>query len=85
MTFGFLYSIGQSLHKFAQKQIGETQGTKRAADMFYPSLVLLPLYDVSYSLNRTTGTMNLKKYYEDREPIANKILMMQQSYESENG
>ena len=85
MTFVFLYSIGQCIHKFTIKQIGEIHGTKRAAEMFYPSIVIVPMYDHRYAYSRTTGTMNLTKYYENRERIADKILMLQQSYESENG
>ena len=85
MTIAFMYSIGQSLDKFFAKQIGETQGTKRAAEMFFPSLAIVPMYDVSYALPKLKGTMNLTEYYENRETIADKILMMQQSFESENG
>ena len=85
VTIMFLYSIGKSLDKFAAKQIGETQGTKRAAEMFFPSLAINPLYDLNYALSRVKGTKNLKEDYDDRQTIADKILMMQQSYESENG
>ena len=53
--------------------------------MSFPSIAIIPLYDISYSRSRMRGTMNLTEYFERREPIGNKILMMQQSYESENG
>ena len=85
MTIWFMYSVGQSLDKFVAEQIGETQGTKRAAEMFFPSLAIVPRYDVSYILSRVKGTMNLTEYYENSVPIADKILMMQQYFDSENG
>ena len=85
MIILFLYSVGNSLRKLSEKQIGESRGTKRAAEMFFPSLVLVPIYDINYALPKAKGTMNLEEYYENRETIADKILMMQQSYESENG
>ena len=85
ITMAFKYSIGQSLDKYLAMQIGETQGTKRAAEMFFPSLAIVPRYDVSYILSRVKGTMNLTEYYENSVPIADKILMMQQYFDSENG
>ena len=85
MTIAFMYSIGQSLDKFVAKQIGETQGTKRAAEMFFPSLAIVPMYDVNYTRPKLKGTMNLTEYYENSVPIADKILMMQQYFDSENG
>ena len=85
MIIVFLYSVGNSLQKLTEKQIGETRGTKRAAEMFYPSLVIVPVYEKNYAFSKAKGTMNLEEYYENRETIADKILMMQQSYESENG
>ena len=85
MTIWFMYSVGQSLDKFVAEQIGETQGTKRAAEMSFPSLAIVPVFDSSYSLPRVKGTKNLTEYYENRVPIADKILMLKQSYESENG
>ena len=85
ITMAFMYSIGQSLDKYLAMQIGETQGTKRAAEMSFPSLAIVPVFDSSYSLPRVKGTKNLTEYYENRVPIADKILMLKQSYESENG
>ena len=85
LSIVFLKTVSESLTKFMEKRIGESHGTKRAAEMFFPSLAIVPIYDVSYTLPRVKGTMNLTEYYENRVPIADKILMMQQSFESENG
>lgn len=78
-------TVQESLTKFMERRIGESHGTKRAADMFFPSLVLAPQYNDDYTINKITGTKNLTEYYEKRETISNRILMMQQSYETENG
>ena len=78
-------TVQESLTKFMERRIGESHSTKRAADMFFPSLVLVPQYNENYSNNKITGTKNLTEYYKNRETISEKILMMQQSYETENG
>ena len=78
-------TVHESLTKFMERHIGESYGTKRAADMFFPSLVIVPEYSYEYAIPRITGTKNLTEYYENRETIADRILMMQQSYETENG
>ena len=46
-----------------------------STEMFFPSLVLVPIYDISYALPKAKGTMNLEEYYENRETIADKILI----------
>ena len=78
-------TVYESLTKFTERRIGESHGTKRAADMFFPSLVLVPHYNDEYKIPKLTGTKNLLQYYENRETISDKILMMQQSYETVNG
>ena len=85
LSIVFLKTVSESLTKFMEKRIGESHGTKRAAEMFFPSLAIVPRYDVSYILSRVKGTMNLTEYYENSVPIADKILMMQQYFDSENG
>ena len=85
LSIVFLKTVSESLTKFMEKRIGESHGTKRAAEMFFPSLAIVPIYDVRYTLPRVKGTMNLTEYYENRVPIADKILMLKQSYENENG
>ena len=78
-------TVHESLTKFSARRIGESHGTKRAADMFFPSLVLVPHYNDEYRIPKITGTKNLTEYYKNRETISDKILMMQQSYETVNG
>ena len=78
-------TVYESLTKYMERRIGESHGTKRAADMFFPSLVLVPQYSDDYIISKITGTKNLTEYYVNRETISDKILMMQQSYETING
>ena len=78
-------TVHDSLTKFSARRIGESHSMKRAADMSFPSLVLVPRYNDDYIISKISGTKNLTEYYLNRETISDKILMMQQSYETVNG
>ena len=85
MVLWFLYNTGQSLVKYTEERIGETQGTKKAEEMFFPSLHVCPIFNETYSKERTSGTMNLTEYYENRPRIEDLVLGVEQAYETKNG
>ena len=85
MTAVFLYNVGKSVLKYTDGNIGETQSTKLAAEMFFPSVHICPYFDANYSLARMTGTKNMTEYYESCPRIKDLLLSIEQSYEAENG
>ena len=85
MTAVFLYNVGKSAVKYTEGNIGETQSTKLAAEMFFPSVHICPFFDANYSVARMTGTRNITEHYETRPRIKDILLSFEQSYEGENG
>ena len=79
MTATFFAIVGISYVKFSERSIGETQSTKKAAEMHFPSLLLCPYFISNFSFPRT-GTMNLTEYYLNRSPIKDHVLDIYQQY-----
>ena len=84
MAVGFLYIVGQSLVKYTDRSIGETQSTKRATEMVFPSLYTCPFFKGNFSRNKFSTSKNLTEYYESRPRITDFVLSISQSYEADN-
>ena len=82
MTITFAVIVGVSIGKFRNRSIGETQKTKKAAEMYFPSLALCPIFISNYTLH---GTMNLTEYYLKRNTINDHVLSIYQQYITEDG
>ena len=82
MTIAFLVIVGISLNKFNKRSIGETQKTKKAEEMYLPSIALCPLFLSNYS---ALGTKNLTEYYIKRKLINDNVLSIRQHYVREDG
>ena len=88
MVVIFLFMLGQSIVKWNEKKVGETQTTKSASKMVYPSITLLPWYDVNTSLAKMAayiGSKNLIDYHATTSRIQSDIISIEQSYETPNG
>ena len=84
MTTGFLYIVGHSLKKYMEGNIGETRSTKKAAEMFFPSIYICPILKTRYYLSHNSDSMNLTKHYESVPSVKDFILSIQQTFEAKN-
>ena len=84
MWVTFVAIVGVSIGKYRQRSIGETQSTKKASEMYFPSLVLCPAFNSSSSLT-LDGTKNLTEYYLNRSPIEDHVLSVHQQYVTDDG
>ena len=82
MWVTFVAIVGVSIGKYRQRSIGETQSTKKASEMYFPSLVLCPAFNSSLTL---VGTKNLTQYYLNRSPIEDHVLSVHQQYVTDDG
>ena len=86
MTTGFLYIVHCGLVKYIERSIGETQSTKNAAEMFFPSVYICPVFKIDYYERHNSESKNLTEYYYESGPdIRDFVLSIAQSYETENG
>ena len=88
MTVIYLYASGNSFSKWRNKKVGETQSTKSAYKMSYPSVSLIPRYELGFSKSRLSAfktRKNLTEYNLNTTPIASNIISINQSYELSNG
>ena len=85
MTTGFLYIIHCCLVKYIERSIGETQSTKNAAEMFFPSVYICPVFKTDFNERDNSESKNLTEYYEGGPRIRDIVLSISQSYETENG
>ena len=84
----FLYALGNSITKWRDKKVGETQATKSAHDMFLPSVTMVPFFEPGFSKSRLSSfktRKNLTEYNLNTSHITSDILSIQQNYEVENG
>ena len=84
----FLYMMLISILKWRQGKVGETQTFKKASEMFYPSVTLVPFYDLNNSLAKLSSfknTKNLSEYHYKTSYIQKEIISIEQSYETSNG
>ena len=84
----FSYMVVAGIFKWRQAKVGETQNTKKASEMFYPSVTMLPYYEMNYSLAKLSlykTRKNLTEYYSQMAGIKRDIISIKQSYETGNG
>ena len=86
MILVFLYIVGQSLVKYLDRTIGETQSTKKATEMYFPSIYLCPVFKTDFykSQNKTQYSKNLTEYFENIPSVRDTVLSINQSYEADN-
>ena len=83
-----MFMLGNSILQWREKKVGETQATKSAAKIFYPSVTMMPLLDHNYSkakLDLYNTTKNLTEYNLKSSHVYSNILSISQSYNSANG
>ena len=88
MVVIFLFMLGQSIIKWNDKKVGETQTTKSASKMVYPSVTMLPFFDPGFSLAKLASynsSKNLTEYNIGTDHITKDIISIYQSYETLNG
>ena len=84
----FLYMVGKSVYRWSEKKVGETQTTKSASQMVYPSITMVPFFDPSYSMMKLSSfntTKNLTEYNLNTSHIQSDVVSIEQSYELHNG
>ena len=82
MTITFVVIVGVSIGKFENRSIGETQKTKKASEMYFPSLTLCPHF---ISNSSTPGTKNLTEYYLNMSSVKEHVLSVHQQYVTDDG
>ena len=88
MAVIFFIMLGICIAKWNEKKVGETQSTKSASNMFYPSVTLVPWYNVNTSLAKWASynnSKNLTEYHATTSRIQSDIISIEQSYETSNG
>ena len=88
MTAIFLYVVGKSIFKWNEGKVGKTQTTKSASQMFYPSITMIPIFDLNYSMHKLSyfnTTKNLTEYNLKASHIYTDIVSIEQNYELPNG
>ena len=88
MTAIFFCMLGISILKWKDEKVGETQATKSAHKMFYPSVTMTPFFQLSFSKSRLAHfktRKNLTEYYMNTSHITSDIISIQQNYELSNG
>ena len=84
----FLYMLGKSISKWSEKKVGETQTTKSASQMVYPSVTMIPFFEPGFSLAKLASyntSKNLTEYNVGTDHIAKDVVSIEQSYETSNG
>ena len=72
MTAIFFCMLGISISKWKDEKVGETQATKSAHEMFYPSVTMTPLFELNFSESRLAHfktRKNLTEYYMNTSHI----------------
>ena len=84
----FLCACGNSFSKWSNKKVGETQSTKSARKMFYPSVSMTPIFELGFSKSRLSSLKarkNLTDYNLNTSHITSDIISIEQTYELCNG
>ena len=84
----FLYMLGKSISKWSEKKVGETQTSKSASQMVYPSVTMIPFFDPAFSMAKLASyntSKNLTEYNIGTDHITKDIISIEQSYETANG
>ena len=85
MTLIFLYIVGKNVLRYRDGCIGETQKTMRAAEMYFPSLLLCPSFDANFSASRADDSKNLTAYFLKKTTIKEHVVSIKQQYVTEHG
>ena len=84
----FMYMMAISICKWKQGRVGQTQATKSASEMFYPSVTMTPQFELNESLAKLSSfdkRKNLTEYYSKIPGIKGNIISISQNYETGNG
>ena len=84
----FLCALGNSISKWSNKKVGETQSTKSARKMFYPSVSMTPIFELGFSKSKLSSfksRKNLTDYNLITSHITSDIISIEQTYELCNG
>ena len=87
MTAVLLYLLGKSISEWREKKVGESQNTKSASKIFYPSVTMLPLFERQFSLAKLKSfktRKNLTEYNLKTSHIKEDIISIKQKYELGN-
>ena len=89
LSVAFLCMMGTSILKWKGGKVGYAQTTKRASEMFYPAVTMIPFYEEDNSLAKLSSyntRKNLTEYYSKiGGGIKREIISIKQSYETRNG
>ena len=81
----FLYMLGKSISKWSEKKVGETQTTKSASQMVYPSVTMIPFFEPGFSLAKLASyntSKNLTEYNVATDHIARDVVSIEQGRNS---
>ena len=84
MTAIFSYMLGKSILQWSKKKVGETQNTKNASKIMYPSVTMMPIYEYNFSLANLasfTKKKNLTEYNLKTSRIHTDIISIKQKYD----
>ena len=87
MTAVLLYLLGISISTWREKKVGETQNTKSASKIFYPSVTMIPVFERYFSLEKLISfktKKNLTEYNLKSPHIKEDIISIKQKYELGN-
>ena len=83
----FLCMLGNSIIEWSEKHVGETQRTKSASKIMYPSMTMIPLFDRNFSLAKLksfNSRKNLTEYNLKTSHIKTDIVSIEQNYQLKN-
>ena len=87
MTVVLMYLLRNSISTWREKKVGETQNTKSASKISYPSVTMLPLFERQFSLAKLKSfktRKNLTEYNLKTSHIKEDIISIKQKYELGN-
>ena len=64
MTAVLLYLLGKSISTWREKKVGETQNTKSASKIFYPSVTMIPFFEPQFSYTKLDSFKTKKNLTE---------------------
>ena len=88
MTAIFLYMLGRSISEWSKKKVGETQTTKSASEILYPTVTMIPFFEHNVSFAKLFSlnmTKNLTDYNLKTSHIQTDIISIYQKYHIMNG
>ena len=80
--------LGNSISEWSKKKVGETQTTKSASEILYPSVTMIPVFERNFSLAKLESfnkRKNLTEYNLKTSHIQTDIISIEQDYHIMNG